>query len=517
MAADFTLRVTRIDAEHSGPIVATFLQGPPPRSVPLQRGSAPEAPLAYSYACGGAGEGKRAQHRRLRAESTAVAYSAQNFGAEAGGGAYRYAVGVVSRKRGVLELYEADGGGAVFGLQADGARGLMALLGEEGAAAQASSALAGLDARAKRDALVDSFGSQKKKKMESARKANIVDVNAVAAAQEVSGGAAAAAAAAAAAGSEGGSGAAADISGREEVRKRLLPPFDAAAAVPSDAYPLDTLLTPEAAALLKPLARALLKAAAPGAARAEGGEGEGEGEGEEASEAAPSTELPAEAEALLPTSFQACSHAREALQRLLALRVSGALDKGEAAQRLQCLLYAAHLIALYQCGKVLKARTVPPLPAAAAAAAAAAASHSPAEEGLSLDARIDDSLALAGLSLSRFYEARWRRNNLPVPPQDLAAMAGVSTQVTYMRTPESEKRLLYHIGALALRGDGFSLQIRALAEDMRISAVLLSKAFRELGCACVKDKGGAAGGGVGGFVVTLKLPLTFPLPPRGRQ
>ena len=114
-------------------------------------------------------------------------------------------------------------------------------------------------------------------------------------------------------------------------------------------------------------------------------------------------------------------------------------------------------------------------------------------------------------------ESAIKTSSFSVMSSYLAAMASVSTQVTYMRPPESEKRLLYHIGALALRGDGFSLQIRALAEDMRISAVLLSKAFRELGCACVKDKGGAAGGGVGGFVVTLKLPLTFPLPPRGRQ
>ena len=512
---DFTFRVTPIDAEHSGPIVASFLQGPPPTGVPLQAGAGAQAPLRWSFAGGGVGEGKRAGHRRLQCESASAVYSAQNFaGGEGSAGflgapGYRYAVGVVSRKRGLVDLYAADGGGLVFGLQADASRGLTALLGEAGAAAaQGGSGLEGMDARAKRDALVDSFGSQKKKKMESARKANIVDVNAVAAAQEVSGGAAANAAAAAAAAAraaeaaaeaEGGEGSAAAGGGSEsleDMRRKLLPPFDLAAASPSEAYPLSTLLTPAAAELLRPLAKAILKAA-------KGSSGEQQQE-----------ELPAPVEALLPASFT--HNSRASLQRLLPLLAGGQLERPEASKRLQCLLYASHLIALFQCGKFLKARDSGRAPGSAAGAAGAAGAGEAASEAsraLLLHPSLDDSLQLAALSLGRFYEARSRATNLPVAP---TSSQSLSLSVTYQRTGQCEKRLLYHIAALALRGEGGSLALGGLAEDMRISPVLLSKAFRELGCVCVKDKGGA-GGGVAGFTATLKVPLTFPLPPRGKK
>jgi hypothetical protein len=147
--------VSRLEAGGSGPIVLSFLQGPPPHSVPLSATSGDaEAPLVLRY-LGGAGDGRRAHHRRLEAESASIVYSAQNFGESVGGGppGYRYAVGVVSRKRDSVRLYEADGGGAVFGLQADASRGLTLLLGEAGAAlARESTELGGMDSRAKRSA-----------------------------------------------------------------------------------------------------------------------------------------------------------------------------------------------------------------------------------------------------------------------------------------------------------------------------------------------------------------------------
>ncbi len=449
-----------------------------------------EAPLVLRY-LGGAGDGRRAHHRRLEAESASIVYSAQNFGESVGGGppGYRYAVGVVSRKRDSVRLYEADGGGVVFGLQADASRGLTLLLGEAGAAlARESTELGGMDSRAKRDALVDTFGSQKKKKMESARKANIVDVNAVAAAQEVSGGAAAnasAAAAEAAAGlaeTSGGAGAA-----EASNRGLLLPPFNLAAAQLTECYPLDTLLTPEVIALLRPLAKSILKADK-GSQAEEGGGGReegGGGGGSSSSSAAPAAAV----EALLPASFNSCAHSRAVLLRLLALVASSQVEFAEASKRLQCLLYAAHLISLFHCGRTLK----------------------PRDDGAPFHASLGGQMDLAALSLHRFYEARSKKSNLPVDTG-----GALSGKFVFCRTDLCEKRMLYHIAALALRAEDFSLQLGPLAADMRISPVVLSKTFRELGCSCTKEKVGGGEGG-GAFLAVLKLPFQFPLAPKGKR
>jgi hypothetical protein len=493
----------------SGPIVMSFPQGPP-------RDAAPPLSLTYTR---GAAASRRAQQRSLAAEGPAVSYAASNFGlaGSAAAGGTRVAVCVLNPKRTRLDVFEADGG-AVFALHADGARGLAARRG--GAGGGAAEALDGKAAWERRAALLADFGSKKKQRLVAAQKANVVTAEAVSAAHEASlalargagassdGGAAAAAAAAAAAEGAGAAAAAAaaaaggvtaaiSAAGQEAARARVLPPFNRFATAPGDAYPVDTLLPKEpAGAGLRSAVRALLKAAAQPEERAL---------------------------ALLPPAAALSAFAREAVGALLRAHAGGALPKADAARRLACALYAAHLAALHCAGDRLWAaagaagggeggaplRLVAPRASAPGAAAALA----------------DDAPLLAH-SLRQFTVAYARGEGGARTPCAHPPAGAAAADVEFQRQGEGGSKLLAWLGVAALSaGEGWAMDLGALAKDLRVPVVELAKSFRELGCACapVRGAGAAAAAGGGGegrafivsYTATLKAPLVFPALKKG--
>jgi hypothetical protein len=499
----------------SGPIVMSFPQGPPPPG-----GGAP--PLALSYTRGASS--KRAHQRTLAAEGASSSFAASNFG-RAGGdsaGACRVAVCVLNPKRTRLDVFEVDGGGGVFALQADGARGLAARQGGEAAAGAAAAApadnLEGKESWERRAALLADFGSKKKQRLVAAAKANVVTAEAVSAAHEASlalvrsagasgaGDIAAAAVAVGGVGAGGGvappppaaGGVAAAISqaGLEAARARVLPPFNRFASAPSDAYPVETLLPAEpSGAGIRSAVRALLKAAAP----------------------PPGGALPP-----LPPAVAASTFASERVAALLRAHADGALQKADAARRLACALYAAHLVALYCAGDRLwwgggaegegggggggAPRVVAPRAIAPGAAEALAA---------------DAPLLAHSLRLFTAAYARGEggaRTPCAHPPGGAAA-AGVEFQ----RQGEGGSKLLAWLGVAALSAaEGWTLDLASLAKDLRVPVVELAKSFRELGCACAPVRGGGAAAGEGAgrafivsYTATLKAPLAFPALKKG--
>jgi hypothetical protein len=213
-------------------------------------------------------------------------------------------LGVYNPKRKRMDLYPVEGG-AVLGLHLTAVHG-------SGAAASASGGLEGMGMRERRDMVIADFGSKKKQKMERSRKANIVDVTAVAAAGDIAGAlrtgskatarkAGEADAAAAGAAGSGGAGLGTSAAKVEDALMRArvatLPPFDLSAPTPSRAYPLERIFTPTLYKLIAASAHAFTKAvqeaaastvdseAAPAAAVA----GDGDAEAATAGRPAPGT------------------------------------------------------------------------------------------------------------------------------------------------------------------------------------------------------------------------------------
>jgi len=97
---------------------------------------------------------------------------------------------------------------------------------------------------------------------------------------------------------------------------------------------------------------------------------------------------------------------------------------------------------------------------------------------------------------------------------------------SFSRSTLLRDKLLFHICALALTIDKYSLDITVLASDLKMQPKKLAAYFRELGCSyrasgAKKRKRGDADGEAasmvrgGGYIVTLKVPLVFPKPKKG--
>jgi len=496
-------------------------------------------------------EGKRAHQRQLVAEGGSVLYSASNYGirgtsiASAG---YRYAVCVVSKKRSRLDVYEADGGGCVFGLEADASRGLASLYGD----APLVSSMEGMDFLAKRDALIKSFGSQKKKRMEATRKANIVNVDAVAGAAEVSINAATSSSIAAkgkatvsAQGGEAvlqqsgdsvGDSSAQEVpptssaaAAEDEARRRLLPPFNKFATSPHDAYPLEGILPPPIAASLRTNLSPLLKALRSlGKKVPEGG-------------TLPSPLDSPMVTGFLPTAALDSKFSRSCLASVFSGYALGTLDKEAASRRILCCLYASILTALLSISSrafLLKRRTDTRSSGVEAMDRGADSSFADTAGGggggdtqgdytvVGAPALNDCPWEVLQFSLIKFSQAQ----ESPRP--------GFESH-RYVKSEESSKRLLYHTAILALTARDFSLDAGLLADDLKLTPMELVKIFKEMGCKSRKlkkgeggedDEGGTEGEADGGgedtraglhglsstsYIVTLAGPPQFSAPSRG--
>ena len=551
------MHVHEISDSTSGPIVASFVQGPPPLSVPSSTAGVPSLtgvvphPLTLSYL---RGEGKRAHQRQLIAEGSSVLYSASNhgiLGTSVSSSGYRYAVCVVSKKRSRVDVYEADGGGCVFGLEADSSRGLASLYGD----APLVSSMEGMDYLAKRDALIKSFGSQKRKKMEATRKANIVNVDAVAGAAEVSVNAAAASsqaalgkASAAALLASSGSGGdhlplasltanAAAAAGEEETRRRLLPPFNPFATSAHDAYPLEGVLPPSVADLLKPLLSPLFRALRGLTKREAAAAAAASVAAAAAAVSSPPPDPPSSSPldspsiiACLPASALASKFSRACLESICTGYVKGTLEKEEAARRILCCLYASHLLAL-AAPTQKKLKVV--LHASGGAGVGGGGGGGYRVRGIPT---LDDSpSALLASSLNEFFELQV--NGLTQAPAG-EGDTHLSVEGLYVRTAEGGKRLEYRTAILALTAWDFSMDVGLLGDDLKVTPTSMVKVFKDLGCSATSKKvegkkeeeGGGEGEGEGEtlqiglhglaskiYQVHLTGPPKFSAPSRGKR
>ena len=280
---------------------ATFLQGPPPEHSLTGTGDDGRGQfdrLQFQYAA----DRSRPEKRQLTAANDTVSYEARNHGeGVAPPSDVKYLLGVVSRKRGRMDVYDADGGGVIYGMRLKAVRGS----GAESAAARGGGEHA-LDDRARRDILISAFGSRKKQAMDASQKANIINPNAVAAAAGVAKTITKSAASAATGGgasssssaSKGGSivpdvvtvdpallgstSSAKVETSLMEARRAKLPPFRLDAESPSEAYPLEGLMPSDVMdALAGPTAALIRAITSGGSSNSSSAAVDGEQQGEE--------------------------------------------------------------------------------------------------------------------------------------------------------------------------------------------------------------------------------------------
>ena len=355
--------------------------------------------------------------------------------------------------------------------------------------------------RARQALLISDFGSRKKQKMEVSRQANIVDVKAVAASSEVGQHLQAASLAAAA-----GRGASADSGDvRSTVGSKLeatlhdgrvatLPPFDASADTPEGAYPLSGIMSAEVFEALEPNARLILNAM--------------EGGGDATRE---------KTKALISKLSKESQHVTSRLDTLVGMRLqrkhsdksaaagaeSGGIRRSAAKSRAGCLLFLAQLLQLHRASHSLHYRS-PRTPATTSAEVPLPTdfpSESPGEP--SIPALADMPPGVVTELLARYTEAR--------------AASGEASSVHpsyYVRTEELRDRLVAHAAVLALIVDGFTMDLRLLAGDLRLPLAKVSTMLREAGCTVEPVR---EGGTVVSYVATLKAPLVFPKLKYGRK
>ena len=359
--------------------------------------------------------------------------------------------------------------------------------------------------RARQALLISDFGSRKKQKMEVSRQANIVDVRAIAAASEVGHHLQAATAAAVSAGKADNSGSAtaaastdaATGAARGTVGAKLeatllagriatLPPFDASADSPEQAYPLSGILSMEVLEALEPDARRVVRAMDAG--------------GLEDSRDATVSEL-----------SRGSLFVADRLRVLLSLRllskhtteaVTDGVRRSVAKTRGAALSFLAMLLQLHRAPNTLYFRLQrPPTEAAVAGGSDDAAAPDSAEPAIPSLAGIQPS-AVHHL-VGRFAEAR-----------PTAGEAAAAHPFFFVRTEELRDRLIAHAAILALIIDGFSTDVRLLASDLRMPVAKLATMLREAGCSAEPVR---ESGAIVSYSATLKAPLVFPKLKFGRR
>jgi len=543
-SASVKIRVHAASATSTGPVLASFLPGPPPeRSLTGRAGDGGEAQferLRFQYSADSA----RPSRVQLSAVNATVSYEARNSGESAppARADVRYLLGALSRKRGRLDVYEVDAGGCVLGMRLTRVAGSGAAA---SAAASAAEQAANLGEGARRDILISSFGSRKKQAMDAATKANVINPAAVQARAGVTAALAGAARAAVAAAEEeeaarggggGGGGGGSVVPGvmrlaaglgatsaakveasLMDARRGKLPPFDTGAGAPSEAYPLVALLPPQVAEALMGeageggVADALAAVAA--AAAAGGGD--------------PSGQLQEGLRELYRGSAAALELARAAVEEVLAEgaapppprahKAGGAAGGGgqrlplraALADRLCAALLLRHLLAMHRAGDRLSFKPPRPAPAPEAAGggegAGAEGAPAPPPEGAWCipDLRWVPAGGLLEHMLASFCEARAAPAGGGAggeEPPGGGVPPGRAQREIFVRTPDLKDRLSCHMAAAALHAHGFPppasarhlYDLAPLARDMRTTPQAAAAVFRELGCRAEPVRASAA-------------------------
>jgi hypothetical protein len=493
---------------------ATFLQGPPPPESWGSSSSSSSSADAISLSYMRSSDERKPGHRMVAGGNGRLQYEAKNFGDDASKGTYKYAVGVLNRKRKRMDVYEADANGYVFGVHLTSVDGA-----DTGAMA---SVLEGVTVKARRDMLIDAFGSRKKKAMERSKQANIVDVSAVAAAEDVAASLKASSSLAAMNDADGEDQAGDAPAGRSaraveatlrESRLTMLPPYNERAATPADVYPLDGILGSAASATevtVNNIIRSLRD----------------------------SVKL----HALINSIARDSDFLRDRLSSVTAARFSGDDGSGgtvNAAMRrkLHSLVFLKHLLSLHRTKGELRHKLITAKPeregedGPAADSAEATAASTDTGTVIAIPALKHIPSAVVDRMLSLFAEQRHGGSSRGSAAQASSgdAAAQLADQPSYVRTKQLEDKLVTWIACLSLVIDDFNSDIRLLAADLKITPARALHFFKELGCSATPVRGAAAASSTAAdgaddikraivsYQVKLTVPLTFPKIKLGRK
>ncbi len=465
------------------------MNGPPPREA-LDGSGTRWQPLAFRL--DKVANDKKGLKRVLTASNEQLSFSASS--SDATKGVYKYVVGFISHKRKRVEVYDAACSGVVLRL-----RPVRAAAGEDEAAAVED--MAGASAKARRDMLIDSFGSRKKQKMERSKAANIVDVRAVTAAGSVAADLQERAGVAEREGSgaAGGTTAARVAAGLAASRAAILPPHDERATTLEGAYPVDAILGGNAVVdALGPVVNEFMKVLKDAGALADA------------------------IGARIGQRVPGAAYLRDRLTAVTAVPDEGAggLKKAVVRRNLRCVLLLQHMIAL-SLSPADKLRFV---------------EAKPKEGGVPTGEMYVPCLRgapppLVSHLLSLFRQARVELKEPPRggAPPTAGGEGEEGTETVYARTEGLASRLSAYIAVLALVLDeGRIADLRPLAAALKSTPVTLLRSFREVGCGYEPIRAGEAAkaegegkgeaenrSGVVSYSVHLKLPLVFPKPKAG--
>lgn len=398
---------------------------------------------------------------------------------------YRYALGVYNRKRKRLDIYETESNGSLFNVT------MVSVTNRQGTTTYDNNDLTEVSAKARRDMLIESFGSRKKKAMERSKAANIVDVSAIAAAEQVAATLRESSNQVSSSSSTTGTNTRAISTSERKVtealnaaRRTMLPPFNELASIPDDAYPFDGIITNEEVDEIQYTTNNIIRAIA--------------------------TKDNTALEQLAYTHARGSEYVRDRLFRLSAdddktksktkKRSSRSTttnddnnddndddtftDKSVLRKRVRALLYLKCLLALHRSPNELRPRTLTSSNTGDDTAnpdennnASTIVIGNAAQEGIPQLRWIPTSIQNRMLSL--FTE---QRANTRVHSSSLSSSSSSLSDIVYVRTPDLIDKLITWIACLSLIIDGYTTDLRLLAIDMRLTPVRLLHFYKELGC-----------------------------------
>ena len=439
---------------------------------------------------------------------------------------YRYAIGLYNRKRKRLDVYETESNGIIFNL------GITSVTNRDGTTTYDNNDLTEVSAKARRDMLIESFGSRKKKAMERSKAANIVDVAAVAAAEQVAATLRESSTTLSSTNSTDGTTTTTtrptSTSERKVTealniaRRAMLPPYNELASIPDDVYPFDGIITNEEVDTIQYTTNNILRAI--------------------------STKDKTALEQLAMVHARGSEYVRDRLFRLSENDDSNKHkskkhhdddtfnDKSVLRKRVRALLYLKCLLALHRAPNELRPRTL---------------TNNTTTEGDGTENNDNTNTltdpAINNITQEGIPQLRW----IPAPIQtrmlslfteqrvntrsnSSSSTTSTSNDTIYVRTPDLIDKLITWIACLSLIIDGYTTDLRLLATDMRLPPVRLLHFYKELGCNATpirsnvpgntvdedneedNDKTSSGRSTVISYTVALHVPLNFPKPKIGR-
>jgi hypothetical protein len=501
---------------------ATFVQGPPPEeSLTGDDRTGPFKPIKFEYS--EQTDSRKRKHRMISGGNDVTSFEAKNFGEGVARNSYqcvstipsaivhvaytrncscRYLLGVYSAKRKRLDLYPAEGG-VVFGLQLTKVRAE-----STGAdvSVTASGGLEGMNMRERRDMVIQDFGSRKKQKMERSRKANIVDITAIDAAEDVAKAlrdtSKVAAAGAGADSIEGVSTTQSKVDAAiMDARKATLPPFNLDATTPEEAYPMDGFMPDYLIDELSPTITALMK---------------------ELSEKSSVLE-----ETLRNFSRGDSDYVRDRLARI-GSQIQGtegptSKERSVWRRRLRCLFYLKWLVSLHNAPAELRYKELIDKSKVEADKAAADVETAGAVEASPDADAAPPRIAIPSLRFIPEAAVSFMLTNFTELRQD-ARGTEASKGKLYVKTPALVDKLRSYIAVLSLIVEDYSLDIGLLAKDLKLVPGKLADLYKEAGCILASVREGetaegkpSAKGPVVSYKVRLQVPLNFPKLKLGRR